>query len=249
MFVNNKYLSWYISIIASAQSRELPSSVYVERHHIIPKSLGGLDISWNIVKLTGKEHFIVHKLLTKFTTGPARYKMTHALWRMIGRKDKRDRHKVSASEYQRIKSLNAQAMSEAKKGKRYPAQLEAAAKRRGIPAHNKGKSMQEDQKKKISKSRLEKFKSIPSGQKLNLTDEQLAKRKSRLAQFAGQLKGCSFPKYRYVIQHKDLDQVHETTHLKKWLRSQGITDPRFYSGSSGWFIAEKYNLKTGQRLI
>lgn len=249
MFVNNKYLSWYIGIIVSAQCRDLPKSIYVERHHIIPRSLGGSDDSWNIVKLTGKEHLVLHKLLPKFTIGPAHYKMMHALWRMVGRKDKRDRHKVSAAEYERIKSLNAQAMSEAKKGKRYPKQIESAAKRRGIPAHNKGKPMSAEQKIKLSQSKLEKFKSLSKGNKLKLSPQQLAKRKSILAQYAGSIKGRDVPKYRYVVKNKNTEEITETTHLKKWLRSIGVTDPRFYSGSSGWQIIEKYNFKTGQRLI
>jgi hypothetical protein len=38
---------------------------YFENHHILPKSLGGLDCSDNLVRLTGREHFIAHLLLTK----------------------------------------------------------------------------------------------------------------------------------------------------------------------------------------
>jgi hypothetical protein len=38
---------------------------YYEKHHIIPKSLGGDDSSENIVKLTPREHFICHHLLLK----------------------------------------------------------------------------------------------------------------------------------------------------------------------------------------
>jgi hypothetical protein len=38
-FLENKYTKWYFSIISNAQSREV--SGYIEKHHIIPKSLGG----------------------------------------------------------------------------------------------------------------------------------------------------------------------------------------------------------------
>lgn len=38
---------------------------YVERHHILPKSLGGKDENDNIVILTGREHWIAHLLLHK----------------------------------------------------------------------------------------------------------------------------------------------------------------------------------------
>lgn len=43
---------------------EKPSG-YIERHHIIPRSLGGTDDKDNIVCLTAKEHYLCHYLLTK----------------------------------------------------------------------------------------------------------------------------------------------------------------------------------------
>jgi hypothetical protein len=36
---------------------------YSEKHHIIPKSLGGSDDKDNLVLLTAKEHYIAHALL------------------------------------------------------------------------------------------------------------------------------------------------------------------------------------------
>lgn len=38
---------------------------YYERHHILPKSLGGQDTKENLVLLTAKEHYICHMLLIK----------------------------------------------------------------------------------------------------------------------------------------------------------------------------------------
>jgi len=38
---------------------------YNERHHIIPKSLGGTDDKKNLVMLSAREHFLCHYLLTK----------------------------------------------------------------------------------------------------------------------------------------------------------------------------------------
>ena len=40
-------------------------NVYYELHHILPKSLGGLDTNENLVMLTLREHFICHLLLAK----------------------------------------------------------------------------------------------------------------------------------------------------------------------------------------
>jgi len=247
MFVNNKYQMWYASIIAQAQDRPLKESTYYERHHILPKSLGGPDAKWNMVKLTGKEHFIVHKLLTKFTQGPAYHKMVHAQWRMIGSKDKRDRHKVSASEYARIKELNSQSMSVSRKGKAVPALLEASARRKGKPAHNKGKPMPRASIEQMVQTRMANNAGKPVGLKMRLTEEQRAKRIERLA--THRRKGGDNPKFRTVLYNTQTHERIETTHMKKMLKSLGVNDRQFYSGNSAWIILEKWSLKTGERLI
>jgi len=73
MFLKNKYKKWHDSIINRAKNRVL--SCYFEKHHIIPKSCGGSDDKSNLVKLTAREHFIVHLLLTKILKGNNKDKM------------------------------------------------------------------------------------------------------------------------------------------------------------------------------
>lgn len=77
MYLDNKYTKWYNSIIFNAKNRKLFG--YSENHHIIPRSLGGEDSESNIVKLTAREHYVCHLLLTKMTTGNNYYKMCYAL--------------------------------------------------------------------------------------------------------------------------------------------------------------------------
>lgn len=38
---------------------------YKERHHIVPKCLGGSSNQDNLIDLTAKEHFLAHYLLAK----------------------------------------------------------------------------------------------------------------------------------------------------------------------------------------
>lgn len=79
MFNKTKYSKWYHSIISSAHEREKFKGC--ERHHIIPKSCGGLNTSENIAFLTPREHFVCHLLLTKaMSTIKNTKKMEHALW-------------------------------------------------------------------------------------------------------------------------------------------------------------------------
>jgi hypothetical protein len=84
IFINNKYTNWYNNIISSAKQRV--NSGYTERHHIIPRSLGGSDLSSNLVNLTAREHFVCHWLLTKMVADKKhQYQMWNAIGSMIDR--------------------------------------------------------------------------------------------------------------------------------------------------------------------
>lgn len=82
MFSNSKYTFHYELLIARARNRPAPEG-YCERHHVIPRSLGGSDEMSNIVTLTAREHFIAHLLLSKMCIcSQHRHKMVWALHRM-----------------------------------------------------------------------------------------------------------------------------------------------------------------------
>jgi len=73
---------------------------YTEKHHIIPKSMGGLDISDNIIILTGREHFIAHVLLWK----SYRNKQTNcALWSMRMNSSGKRIFKINSKTYSLLK--------------------------------------------------------------------------------------------------------------------------------------------------
>jgi AraC-like DNA-binding protein len=76
-FIENKYTKWYNEIISGAQKRK--NLIDGENHHIIPRSIGGNNTMENIVRLTYREHFICHLLLTKMTTGIGKTKMFFAV--------------------------------------------------------------------------------------------------------------------------------------------------------------------------
>ena len=73
----SKYQRWYDDIIGRAAARKLDG--YSERHHVLPRSLGGGDEPSNLVDLTYREHFLAHWLLVKVYDGAARRAMIHAL--------------------------------------------------------------------------------------------------------------------------------------------------------------------------
>ncbi len=82
LFIDNKYTTWYYQIINRALTREELHG-YSEAHHIVPKSLGGSNNKINLVRLTAREHFICHWLLTKMVEGISRQKMAFALHSML----------------------------------------------------------------------------------------------------------------------------------------------------------------------
>lgn len=101
-FVVNKYHKWYFNIISRAQIRNLPKSQGTERHHIIPKCLGGTNDKENLVQLAAYEHFICHQLLIKMTSGESQNKMRRAfgMFKMV---NSRHGRKLTARQYQAIK--------------------------------------------------------------------------------------------------------------------------------------------------
>ena len=56
------YTKLYKELIHKAKERDMVDG-YTEIHHIIPKSEGGSNDKDNLVVLTGREHFIAHKIL------------------------------------------------------------------------------------------------------------------------------------------------------------------------------------------
>ena len=81
-FIDNKYTKWYFTLVHSRCFRTLDEATYTESHHIIPKSLGGSNTPDNLVKLTAREHFIAHWLLTKMCSGQQKAKMCYAFFSM-----------------------------------------------------------------------------------------------------------------------------------------------------------------------
>jgi 5-methylcytosine-specific restriction endonuclease McrA len=61
------YLKHYNTLVDRAKGRVLEG--YSERHHIIPKCIGGNNKKDNLVRLTPEEHYVAHQLLVKIYPG------------------------------------------------------------------------------------------------------------------------------------------------------------------------------------
>jgi hypothetical protein len=102
--IKNKYATWYSSLITSCKMRTTVLG-YSEMHHILPRSLGGLDDVNNLVRLTAREHFIAHLLLSKMYSGHSAIRMAHALHAMSAITREGKRVKLNSRKYSLAKSL------------------------------------------------------------------------------------------------------------------------------------------------
>ena len=77
----------YKKLIERARYRTLNG--YKEKHHILPRCMGGSDDSSNLVELTAREHFIAHLLLLKMY--PNKHSLIKAINLMCIQNSKQDR--------------------------------------------------------------------------------------------------------------------------------------------------------------
>jgi hypothetical protein len=102
--INMNYARIYNQIITKSKllnRKKVKGGQYFEEHHIIPTCVGGENKKNNKVLLTGREHFICHKLLVEIL--PHESKLVYALHRMMfSRSDGRD-YRVSSREYERLR--------------------------------------------------------------------------------------------------------------------------------------------------
>lgn len=125
------YEKTYNQIIERAQKREQVEG-YSEKHHIIPKCIGGSNSLSNIVKLTAREHFICHWLLAR--QHPDNKKLLNAFSLMA----------LARSKVQSRYTVSSRIVAEARES--------ASISKKGVESHRKGKRLTEEHKNKIAKA-------------------------------------------------------------------------------------------------
>jgi hypothetical protein len=148
VFLHNKYSKWYFNIISAAQLRS-EAEGYFEKHHIVPKALGGNNRKENLIKLTAREHFICHWLLTKMVSNSKhKYQMWNAFSCMLYRENSsQQRYKISSRKFEIIKQVGSQIKSERFTGKNNP-----MYGKRGDLNPNYGKIWTDEHRKNASES-------------------------------------------------------------------------------------------------
>ena len=70
----------FISNILETRGRFACGEEYHERHHIMPKCIGGSNDESNLIDLFGREHFEAHRLLAE--ENPNNKNIQYAWWSM-----------------------------------------------------------------------------------------------------------------------------------------------------------------------
>lgn len=112
------YNKLYELIINKHGLKVKPKDVYTERHHIIPKSIGGSNDKENLVYLQARVHFICHRLLCKIYKDSDKLKF--AFWAMCNQLngDVIRKYRVTSKVFEQAKKNFAEANSRRHKGKK-----------------------------------------------------------------------------------------------------------------------------------
>lgn len=107
------YSKHYALLIEHARQR-CPLIGYVERHHVVPKCVGGSNEKENLVRLTPEEHYVAHQLLVKIYPGNKKLIFAaHAMANM-------SKHRNNMREYSWLKKRRATLLSEQYTGSNNP---------------------------------------------------------------------------------------------------------------------------------
>ena len=132
----------FIQNILDTRGRFACGNEYHERHHIIPKCIGGTNEEENLIDLSAREHFIAHKLLAQ--ENPDNNSLVFA-WTCMAFPSNRvqERYELSPEEYEEAKKAISKAMS---------GRVVSEETRKKLSESKKGKPLSEDTKQKLSKS-------------------------------------------------------------------------------------------------
>lgn len=187
----NKYRNLYIKLInrCSSMTEEELSNVYTERHHIVPKCMGGENNDENLVKMPVRYHIMAHIILVevypdipglryaiiRFLNGEhghvqSNRKMTiekHFSTRLIAKLREDSLKNISGENHPSYGKPRTEEFKRLMSHK-FSGENNPMYGKRGKDNPNYGKPLTEDRKKKISASLMGKSQSVESNLKRSL---------------------------------------------------------------------------------
>lgn len=105
----------FINNILETRGRFACGDEYHERHHIVPKCMGGINDDDNLIDLFAREHFEAHRLLA--LENPDNPSLTYAWWAMSHwNASNQERYELTADEYEEARISYVNKLSELSKG-------------------------------------------------------------------------------------------------------------------------------------
>lgn len=139
----------FINNILETRGRFECGEEYHERHHIVPKCMGGSNDEENLIDLFAREHFEAHRLLA--IENPENSKLTYAWWCMCSFPGySKNREEVTAEEYEEARIVFLKNFS-GEKSTWYGRHHTEEAKQK-IREAKKGKYCSEETKQKIKQN-------------------------------------------------------------------------------------------------
>jgi hypothetical protein len=171
---------------------------YKERHHIIPRCMGGSNAKDNIVELTAREHYVAHRLLYMIH---GTQQMARAWISMTRRTTKQDRIYTNR-QYERARLE----WSEVQRGKKRPTwiieKMNQARKEKGIS---------EETRKKYSTVRL----GIPRTEECKQNISKALKGKPKSESHKEKLRQLATPEWRRAISERNKGVPKTAEHKAK----------------------------------
>lgn len=204
----------YDQLMITRKDRIAEEGKYYERHHIVPRCIGGENTKENIVKLTAREHFIAHWLLWRIY---GTFSMAAAFRSMCNFRNEGQKHThISSRAFSEAREAQSKKMSEFMKGRRhslgYTHNIETCEKMASAK-----RNMTEENRENIGKAQL--------GQKRSTTT--IAKMKAKRAEKI-------YP-YEFYFQNELIDTLYSQKDAIQFCRDQKIPfTPLVYPDSGTW---------------
>lgn len=136
----------FIDNILETRGRFSCGDEYHEKHHIVPRCMGGGNEEENLIDLYAREHFEAHRLLA--LENPDDYGLIYAWFRMsFGKNQDRITHIVTAEEYEEARTKVAQLTSLRFKGRKVSEETKIK-----MSQSQKGRPLSEEHRKKLSEN-------------------------------------------------------------------------------------------------
>lgn len=214
------YQRIYDEIIERAKSRGLNKKLlegYFEKHHIIPKCLGGSNDKDNLVLLTAREHYICHYLLWKSNKDSV--SLTMAYHKMIHQSNEFQARKfnITSKQYESLRLSHSLQVSKRMKGR-----IKGVDERLKIGAAFKGKALSNEHRQAIKNSMTDvvkrKISDAAKKRPLRTGVNATFKRKCTIdgKEFITLLDGAKYAKEHYGISYSTMLRRLKSEKFSTW---------------------------------